>query len=91
VSICLPPCVQILGPRCFSSCRSLSQVRFEASSKLRHIHDGVFTGCSSLTSVHIPPTLRILFQSYLNPSMRSSVASSKSDDSLPQIELICDV
>jgi hypothetical protein len=48
--------IEILGSDCFSSCHSLSSIRFESNSHLTRIESDAFHG-SSLHSILIPATI----------------------------------
>jgi hypothetical protein len=52
----IPSTVQILGAECFSSCKSLSSITFEANSDLKRIESKVFYE-TLLESILIPSTL----------------------------------
>jgi hypothetical protein len=53
-SICFPSSVETLCWRCFSSCSSLREVRFERDSRLQKMESEVFRGCLMLGSFWIP-------------------------------------
>lgn len=46
-----------LGPYAFAECTNLKNVNMQYCLGLFTIQKGVFEGCSSLTSIHIPPSL----------------------------------
>jgi hypothetical protein len=53
-SVCIPSSVEILGPKSFSLCYGLSDLTFEAGSKLSRIEDFAFYRCRNLESLRIP-------------------------------------
>jgi hypothetical protein len=62
-SIMIPNNVEILGPQCFSHCKSLSSITFESSSHLTRIESEAFS-YSSLHSIMIPSSVEILGSSW---------------------------
>jgi hypothetical protein len=61
-SIVIPASVRVLCRYCFSGCRSLSSVVFEANSHLERIEESAFCDCSCLQSICIPASVVILGQ-----------------------------
>jgi hypothetical protein len=58
-SILIPRNIEILGSKCFSSCKSLSSITFESNSRLTRIESEAFSK-SSLQSILIPRNVEIL-------------------------------
>jgi hypothetical protein len=59
-SVCIPASVTVLRDCCFWACTSLSEVAFEAGSKLQVIGKSAFSRCRSLASVCIPASVEWL-------------------------------
>jgi hypothetical protein len=55
--ICVPESVEILCPYAFYHCENLEFVTFDESSRLRHICDDAFCGCSSLKTIWLPASI----------------------------------
>jgi hypothetical protein len=51
--------IEILGPKCFSFCQSLSSITFESNSRLTRIESGAFSR-SSLQSILIPRNVQFI-------------------------------
>ena len=58
--ILIPANVEILCEGCFSSCSSLSSVRFIAGSCLKCIESHAFYGCKNLRDIEIPAGVELL-------------------------------
>jgi hypothetical protein len=58
-SVTIPSSVEVIGDFCFSGCRSLREIIFEAGSRLRQIGDRVFSG-TKLAIIEIPSKCEIL-------------------------------
>jgi hypothetical protein len=58
-SMRIPPKVECIGEYCFSYCKSLSEVIFEAPSSLKEIGRGAFLD-SGVTSIEIPEKCNVL-------------------------------
>jgi hypothetical protein len=56
----LPPLLEAIPDHCFAGCEHLESVVFEAGSTLTRIESKAFAGCTSLTSIVIPATVRQL-------------------------------
>ena len=52
--ITIPAGITVIGNHAFRDCISLISVTFAADSRLKSIGHGVFSGCTSLTSIAIP-------------------------------------
>ena len=71
-TITIPASVQAIGLAAFKKCANLKEVKFESHSELTEIigpdyhinygqdNDGAFTGCSSLTAISIPASVKII-------------------------------
>lgn len=60
VRLVVPANVKFIGNYAFANCVSLNEVTFAAGSQLTETGDGVFAGCTSLTSVTLPENLKIM-------------------------------
>jgi hypothetical protein len=56
----VPASIRVLCEFCFSACRSLSTVIFEANSKLDRIEQWAWSECSSLKSLCIPSSVTVI-------------------------------
>jgi hypothetical protein len=64
-SICIPSIVEQLPQQCFADCKALKTVRFSAVSRLgQSVRASVFAGCSSLSSIWVPSSIRGRFDNY---------------------------
>jgi hypothetical protein len=85
-SIFIPRNVEILGSRCFSSCKSLSSIPFESNSYLTRIESyAVYE--SSLQSIVIPSNVEILGSKCFSDCESLSSISFESNSHLTRIEL----
>ena len=57
-SINISKSVTDIGEGAFNGCKTLSDVTFEAGSKLSSIGEGTFYGCTALTRIDIPENLK---------------------------------
>ncbi|MDR1267415.1 MAG: leucine-rich repeat domain-containing protein, partial [Holosporales bacterium] len=58
--LCIPASVEVLRGGCFSNCRSLIHVVFEANSQITRMEGGAFENCASLESLCIPASVEVL-------------------------------
>ncbi|MBO4507717.1 MAG: leucine-rich repeat protein, partial [Spirochaetaceae bacterium] len=56
-SVTIPSSVTSIGMQCFNDCKDLESVTFENGCSITSLSDGVFGGCSKLTSIEIPSTV----------------------------------
>jgi predicted metal-binding protein len=72
-SILIPRNVEILGSKCFSSCKQLSSITFESNSRLTGIEFEAFSS-SSLQSIVIPRNVQFIDGSAFIDVTRSSIS-----------------
>jgi hypothetical protein len=81
----IPCSVEVLGPFCFKTCRSLLSLSFESPSRLRRIELGTFA-LSSLESIVIPCTTEVLGPSCFEWCLSLSSVAFESPSRLRRIE-----
>jgi hypothetical protein len=77
--------IEILGTRCFSSCKSLSSITFESHSRLTRIESFAFS-FSSLQSILIPSNVEILGSRCFLYCLSLSSITFESNSRLTRIE-----
>jgi hypothetical protein len=58
--ICVPASVEMIHPKCFKGCSSLSSVVFEVGSQLIAIANLAFASCHSLQTITLPGSVIII-------------------------------
>jgi hypothetical protein len=81
-SILIPRNVEILGSKCFSSCKSLSSIEFESNSRLTRIESEAFYK-SSLQSILVPSTTLFIASDAIPPQSQISIVDG---DSYPEFD-----
>jgi hypothetical protein len=84
-SVIIPRDIEILGSKCFCSCRSLESVSFEVESRLTRIESQAFSD-SSLRSILIPSTVEIFCSHCFASSKILQSVSFESNSRLTRIE-----
>jgi predicted nucleotidyltransferase len=83
--------IEIVGSRCFSSCRSLSSITFESNSHLTRIESAAFRA-SSLQSIVIPRNVRFIDGSaFIDVTLSSISIESGNDIFVIENDLLIDV
>ena len=59
-SIMIPKSVTIIGAFAFAGCSNLASVTFEQGSTLDEIDNGLFKGCTMLSSISVPSTVKTI-------------------------------
>jgi hypothetical protein len=81
----IPNNIEILGSRCFSSCKSLSSITFESNSRLTRIESKAFYE-SSLQSILIPMNVEMLGSKCFSYCYSLSSITFESNSRLTRIE-----
>jgi hypothetical protein len=84
-SILIPRRVEILGPKCFSSCKFLSSMTFKVNAHLTRIESDAFS-YSSLQSILIPQNVEILGSNSFSYCLSLSSITFESNSHLTRIE-----
>jgi hypothetical protein len=56
----IPDFIEVLGPDCFTGCRSVCAITFDPQSRLCAIETGAFTNCESLVSLCVPSSVAVI-------------------------------